>query len=212
MNLEHFRREYKSKILSFKQLKGAPIEQFKTWLDAAIQSGHTDPTAMVLGTVSKQGKPRQRIVLLKDYNAEGFVFYTNYNSKKSRDITNNNFVSLLFPWNSINRQIIICGRAAKVPAITVSKYFHSRPRNSQLAAWSSHQSQPVKDRQTMDAEYAKYEQKFSGKTIPVPDFWGGFQVKPDKFQFWQGQENRLHDRFEYKLKSDKTWRIRRLYP
>jgi pyridoxamine 5'-phosphate oxidase len=183
------------------------------WLHQAIAAGIADPTAMVLATVDDQGQPDQRLVLLKQADSNGLVFYTNYGSKKARDISHNPRVSLHFPWYFMERQVRISGTARRVPLTESIRYFTSRPVDSQIAAWASQQSQPIGSRRLLLEQFERMKEKFRDGKIPLPDFWGGYRVVPHRFEFWQGGANRLHDRFEYSLAADDgTWTISRLAP
>ena len=212
MDIENFRREYLQGGLRREDLDENPTQQFQTWLDQVIGSGLKDPTAMVISTVSDDGQPSQRIVLLKHFDETGFIFYTNYGSRKAKEIAENDRVSLLFAWNALDRQVKICGRAEKISAAESVKYFLSRPRDSQLAAWASDQSRKITSRDFLMTQLAHMKEKFAEGEIPLPDFWGGIRVVPFEMEFWQGGEHRLHDRFEYTLQGDRTWEIQRLAP
>ncbi len=211
LDLEQIRREYLRGGLRRIDLADDPFEQFAQWMEHAIASGLHDPTAMTLATVDAQGQPSQRIVLLKHIDSDGLVFYTNYHSAKAADIAINSKVSLHFPWQMMERQVKILGQAEKIPASTSLKYFLSRPRGSQMAAWASHQSHPLTSRSVLLNQFESIKQKFQKGEIPLPDFWGGYRVTPQKFEFWQGGENRLHDRFEYS-RMNSGWNITRLAP
>ena len=212
MSLETQRREYRFGRLSRESLAASPFDQFKGWLDDAMHGGLRDPTAMSVATVDGSGRPWQRLVLLKQIDRRGFVFYTNLGSRKARDIAGNNRVSLLFPWNELDRQVIVGGIAERVSKVDVAKYFLSRPRESQLAAIASRQSNRLTSRQALEAQFMQLKEKFSDRQLPVPDFWGGYRVLPNEFQFWQGGEHRLHDRFQYLLNEGGEWEIYRLAP
>ena len=216
MNYEAFRREYTAGGLTAGQLQDNPVSQFKLWLAQAVESGIPDPTAMVLGTVDDALGLWQRIVLCKGIDARGFSFYTNYQSNKAGSITRNARVSLLFPWNAIDRQVIVAGTVSKLDESSSAAYFASRPRGSQIAAWASQQSQPVADRSALEAEVARLTQEFDGGDVPLPPFWGGYVVEPGAVEFWQGRESRLHDRFRYlrgtEGSSAHDWRIVQLQP
>jgi len=212
MDIDHFRREYTAGGLTEQDLKPNPCDQFEHWLDQAIAAGLQDPTAMVVATVSPDGQPSQRIVLLKHFDASGFIFYTNYSSRKAEEIAGNNQVSLLFPWHSLDRQVKICGRAEKVSTAESVRYFTSRPRESQLAAWASQQSRKISSRDFLMVQLAHMKEKFANGDVPLPDFWGGFRVVPHEMEFWQGGEHRLHDRFVYQLGDDRAWHKHRLAP
>ena len=212
MELESWRREYLYSELRRKSLEDSPYGQFDRWMQQAIDAGMQDPTAMVLATVGPDGRPSQRIVLLKHFGAGGFDFYTNTGSRKAREITVNDRVSLLFPWLKMDRQVIVEGRAERLNITSVLKYFLSRPRESQLAAWSSAQSQRIDTRSILEAEFRRMHFKFARNEIPLPSFWGGYRVIPYRWEFWQGGEQRLHDRFEYVQSSGSAWVINRLAP
>lgn len=211
MSLEEQRREYKYGELGRNTLHESPFDQFKLWMEQAVESGIQDPTAMSLATVAASGKPWQRMVLLKGFDQQGFVFYTNFGSRKAAEIAQNAQVSLHFPWLQLDRQVIVGGRAEKLSAGQSLGYFLKRPRESQLAAWASRQSNRLSSRQMLETQLAAIREKFSHGDIPLPDFWGGFRVVPDEMQFWQGGENRLHDRFQYLLNGE-SWEISRLAP
>lgn len=212
MKLEKLRREYLSGGLRRGDLLDDPIRQFEKWLEQAIELDLNDPTAMVLATVDATGQPSQRIVLLKHLDHRGFVFFTNYGSRKVLELMDNPKVSLLFPWHAIDRQVKICGVPEKTTEEESLEYFDSRPKDSQLAAWASNQSQPIASREALLAQLEAVKQRFGQERVPLPDFWGGLRVKPTQMEFWQGGESRLHDRFEYNLEPDGGWSIRRLAP
>ncbi len=209
---EDFRREYTAGGLTRDMLDACPVKQFEHWLEQAVKAGMEDPTAMVLATVDSQGTPSQRIVLLKGLSHGGFVFYTNYGSAKAGDIAHEPKVSLLFPWNELDRQVIIGGVAEKMSRAESASYFITRPRESQIAAWASRQSRPISTRALLENEVQKLKNKFGKGEIPVPDFWGGYRVMPARIEFWQGGEHRLHDRFLYTLRSAGEWDIEQLQP
>jgi len=212
MDIENFRREYLGGGLTLDDLDQNPVVQFQHWLNQTVESGLGDPTAMVVATVSPDGQPSQRIVLLKHVDEGGFVFYTNYGSRKAKEIGENDRVSLLFPWNALDRQVKICGRAVRIPSTESLKYFLSRPRDSQLAAWASDQSRKISGRDFLMTQLAHMKEKFREGDVPLPDFWGGIRVKPFEMEFWQGGEHRLHDRFVYELQGDGDWEIHQLAP
>tara|TARA_R110001592_G_scaffold356278_1_gene657857 strand:- start:110357 stop:110992 length:636 start_codon:yes stop_codon:yes gene_type:complete len=211
MSLEDTRREYQYGRLTRESLQDSPMDQFTFWMEQAIGSNLSDPTAMCLATVDAQGKPWQRTVLLKGFDEKGFMFYTNLGSRKAVDIEGNANVSLIFPWMPLDRQVIVGGRAEKLSKTEVLKYFIKRPRGSQLAAWASKQSSRLTSRQALEAQFIQMKQKYAAGEVPLPDFWGGFRVVPAEIEFWQGGESRLHDRFQYLL-DDKGWVISRLAP
>lgn len=212
MKLEDVRREYLRGGLKREDLAEDPITQFEAWLKQAIDADIQDPTAMTVATVNAKGQPSQRIVLLKQVDQKGFVFFTNYESRKAKEIEANPLVSLHFPWHMLERQVKICGRAERVSTAESLKYFLSRPEESQLAAWASEQSRPVSSRQVLMQQFNAIKNKFSKGEIPLPDFWGGFRIVPSSIEFWQGGANRLHDRFEYQRQDDDSWVIERLAP
>lgn len=211
MSLQDNRREYDYGKLSRESLLDNPFEQFKLWMAQAIEADIQDPTAMSVATVNAEGKPWQRMVLLKDFDERGFVFYTNLGSRKAAEIKGNAQVSLHFPWLQLDRQVIVGGCAERLSTVDVMKYFLSRPKGSQLAAWASKQSSRVNSRQALETQFEQVKEKFSKGEIPLPDFWGGYLVVPQEIEFWQGGENRLHDRFCFKRENDQ-WDIARLSP
>ncbi len=211
MSLQDNRREYDYGKLSRESLLDNPFEQFKLWMAQAIEADIQDPTAMSVATVNAEGKPWQRMVLLKDFDERGFVFYTNLGSRKAAEIKGNAQVSLHFPWLQLDRQVIVGGCAERLSTVDVLKYFLSRPKGSQLAAWASKQSSRVNSRQALETQFEQVKEKFSKGEIPLPDFWGGYLVVPQEIEFWQGGENRLHDRFCFKRENDQ-WDIARLSP
>jgi pyridoxamine 5'-phosphate oxidase len=211
MSLEENRREYDYGKLSRESLLDNPFDQFTLWMNQAIEAGVQDPTAMSVATVSSEGKPWQRMVLLKGFDEQGFVFYTNLGSRKAKEIESNAQVSLHFPWLQLDRQVIVGGRADRLSTAEVMKYFLSRPKGSQLAAWASKQSSRINSRQALETQFAQIKQKFAKGEIPLPDFWGGYLVVPEEIEFWQGGENRLHDRFCFTRDND-GWTIARLSP
>lgn len=213
MDLANFRKEYTLNGLRREQLHDDPFQQFELWFKQACDADLPEPNAVNIATVSKDGQPTQRTVLLKYFDHRGFVFFTNYQSRKARQIEENNQVSLLFFWIGLQRQVQICGKAEKVSTAESLKYFTSRPRGSQLGAWCSQQSSVITSRKMLELQFEQIKAKFQNKEIPLPDSWGGYRVIPKSFEFWQGRENRLHDRFLYsKLKDQSDWDIQRLAP
>jgi pyridoxamine 5'-phosphate oxidase len=211
MRLEDNRREYDFGQLTRESLLDNPFAQFDLWMNQAIESQIQDPTAMSIATVNDQGQPSQRMVLLKHFDACGFVFYTNLESRKAQEISANNKVCLHLPWLQLDRQVIVVGAAEPLPKDEVLNYFLSRPIESQLGAWASKQSSVIDSRQALEDKYSQYQEKFASGDIPLPDFWGGYRIVPTEIEFWQGGEKRLHDRFRYQL-NDSSWEISRLSP
>lgn len=214
MNLHDFRRQYQQGGLRRHDLHSDPILQFEQWFNELLECDIPDPTAMVLATVDRHQQANQRIVLLKKADKEGFTFFTNYRSAKGRDIAFNNQVSLHFPWHFIERQVIVSGVVEQVSQTESEAYFHSRPQESQWAAWASSQSEPIETRQQLVDRYTAIQSEYPN-TIPLPEFWGGYRVFPKSIEFWQGGEHRLHDRFIYRRtrkNSDNEWSIQRLAP
>jgi pyridoxamine 5'-phosphate oxidase len=212
MDISHFRREYLSGGLNRTDLDSDPVSQFATWFDQARKTHIADPTAMILATVDHRGQPSQRTVLLKYFDENGFVFFTNYGSRKADEIAGNDRVSLLFVWLELDRQVMINGCAEKISVKDSARYFVSRPRNSQVAAWVSSQSHGLSSRQALMQKFSEMKKKFGEGKIPLPSFWGGYRVIPAEMEFWQGRENRLHDRFMYHQQKDHSWSIERLAP
>jgi pyridoxamine 5'-phosphate oxidase len=212
MKIDDIRRSYTKDKLEFDKLNADPIAQFELWLKDAIAAELPDPTAMCVASVDEHGQPSQRLVLLKDVGANGFTFYTNLGSRKATELSSNPKVCLHFPWHPLERQVIVYGTAERVTATQVAKYFLSRPKESQLAAWASEQSRPVSTRQALLQKFAEIKHKFEHGEVPLPSFWGGFLVRPHKIEFWQGGEHRLHDRFMYSKLDDNSWSIDRLCP
>jgi pyridoxamine 5'-phosphate oxidase len=212
MKIDDIRRSYTKDKLEFDKLTADPIAQFGLWLKDAIAAELPDPTAMCVASVDEHSQPSQRLVLLKDVNQDGFTFYTNLGSRKAIELSANPKVCLHFPWHPLERQVIVYGTAERVSSSQVAKYFLSRPKESQLAAWASEQSRPVSTRLALMQKFAEIKHKFEHGEIPLPSFWGGFLVRPHKIEFWQGGEHRLHDRFMYTRQSDNSWSIERLCP
>ena len=212
MDLSLMREEFLKAGLSRQDLSIDPVKQFEHWFADAERAGMRMPNAMTLATVSPDGQPTMRIVLLKFFDERGFVFYTNYESQKARDIAQNPRVAIHFPWHDLERQVKITGVAERVSAAESVKYFVTRPKGSQIGAWVSNQSSVITSRQMLMSKFEELKQKFENKEVPLPSFWGGYRVVPESFEFWQGQESRLHDRFVYRLMDDQTWKIDRLAP
>lgn len=211
-SLHDQRREYDRPPIEESDLAEDPFEQFQAWYQTAASSELLEPNAMVLSTVDSNNRPSQRTVLLKYYDQHGLVFFTNYSSRKAKQIADNAAVSALFLWLPLHRQVEVSGRAERVSTAESLKYFAVRPRGSQLGAWVSEQSSVITSRSLLEAKLAELKQKFADREVPVPSFWGGFRIVPDRFEFWQGQPSRLHDRFEYARQADHIWKRQRLAP
>lgn len=206
------RKVYQLESLLEKDLDPSPITQFANWWQHALESKIEEPNAMTLATCSASGRPSARIVLLKGLENNCFVFFTNYLSRKGTEINDNPFVSLLFFWKELERQVRIEGKITRVPAKESDEYFSSRPKESRIGAWSSPQSRVIESREILQKNVEKYNAKFAEGIIPRPEFWGGYQVQPDLIEFWQGRPGRLHDRLRYALAENNTWKIERLAP
>ena len=212
MDLDYLRREYHKDGLPLDKLDDDPFLQFELWMQDALGFGLSDPTAMTVATVNADGQPSQRIVLLKQFDTDGFVFYTNYGSRKAADIEINGNVSLHFPWHEMDRQVHVRGQASRIPKAESLKYFLSRPFESRVSAWASRQSERINSRQFLLMQVDSIKKKFADGEVPLPDFWGGIRVIPEHFEFWQGSVSRLHDRFEYLPDDTGNWEIGRLSP
>ena len=212
MQLAEMRRNYAARALDLADLDANPFAQFDHWMREAIETQVIEPNAMTLATADAAGRPAVRTVLLKGFDQRGFVFYSNYESAKARDLAANPKVALLFPWLALERQVSAMGIAQKITATESLKYFLSRPRESQIGAWASRQSEVISTRALLESKFAEMKARFANGEIPLPDQWGGYRVTPQSFEFWQGRPNRLHDRFKYTLQSDGSWTIARLMP
>jgi pyridoxamine 5'-phosphate oxidase len=210
-DLSALRQEYFTHGLRRIDLDPDPIRQFGIWFNAAVEMGIHEVNAVALATVAENGQPTVRTVLLKSFDADGFVFYTNYHSEKGRHLEKNPRVGMIIHWKELDRQIRIDGIADKVSREESARYFHSRPIGSQLGAWVSHQSEVIDARRMLEARLSELEQRFAGQEILCPEHWGGYRVKPERMEFWQGRPNRLHDRFRY-TREGESWRIDRLSP
>jgi len=212
MDLADLRREYAARGLRRHDLDSDPFEQFGRWFDEAQRGEVLESNAMSLATVDAAGQPSQRTVLLKYFDREGLVFFTNLESRKAMHIAANAKVSLLLFWSELERQVALEGVAERVPGKEAMAYFLRRPRGSRIGAWVSKQSSIVGSRQLLEAKFEEIKRKFAGGDVPLPSFWGGFRVRPHRFEFWQGRPNRLHDRFQYRRDGDQSWAIERLAP
>jgi len=235
MAIADLRREYRLTGLRREDLAADPLMQFQSWFDQAaaartsgrvrkffirlykslLQIGGVEPmevNAMMLSTVDAQGRPSARIVLLKGVDERGFIFFTNYESRKGRELAANPQAALVFYWADMERQVCVAGVVKKISREESEAYFHSRPRGSQLAAWASHQGQPVADRAVLEARWRELESEYADRSIPMPPYWGGYVVTPERLEFWQGRPSRLHDRFSYARQPDASWKLERLCP
>lgn len=212
-DLSNYRKTYKKRELLESEVPENPLELFQKWFyEVDSNFPEIEANAMTISTIGKDGFPRGRVVLLKKYTYEGFIFYTNYNSEKGQSILQNNKVCISFFWHETEQQVIIKGKAEKIPDNLSDGYFETRPRGSQLGAWVSNQSSVIKNREEIENKLKSLDEEFDGKEIPRPPFWGGFIVKPVEIEFWQGRPNRLHDRLRYTLDADYNWIIERLSP
>lgn len=212
MDIGHVRHDFSDHPpLEAADMLADPMRQFERWFQEALASGIAEPNGFVLATVGADGMPSQRAVLLKYFDEKGFVFYTNYQSRKAEEMAGNAQVSMLFPWFALQRQVKIQGMVEKVSREQTLKYFLSRPRDSQLGAWTSPQSRVIDSRALLLNQWEKMKQKFREGEVPLPDFWGGYRIVPQILEFWQGQPSRLHDRFEYRRQAE-GWEMMRLAP
>lgn len=212
MKIDHLRKEYSRLTLSKSDLKKSPLSQLKLWLEEALSANVLEPSAMFLATADKKGMPSSRIVLLKEIEDRGLLFFTNYRSKKSRDIEDNPNGSATFYWKELERQATFFGKIVKIEDERSQNYFATRPRASQISAWASQQGEKAASRREIDKAYALEEKKWKGRTIVKPPHWGGFILLPSGATFWQGREKRLHDHFLYSKNRKGIWELSRLYP
>lgn len=218
--LADLRVSYDAGVLMEEDLNATPLDQFRTWFDEASAVGLPEPNAMVVATVGDGAQPSARTVLLKEADPRGFVFYTNYGSRKSRELDAHPGVSCVFPWFAMHRQVVVVGRAERIARDEAEQYFHSRPRGSQLGAWASLQSTVIDGRAVIEEEYARLQQEYpEGSEVPLPDFWGGWLIRPISVEFWQGRESRLHDRLRFltgeagaAMDDASAWVVERLSP
>jgi len=211
-DIQNLRQDYNSAALSEKDINPNPIKQFDKWFNEALDANVHEPNAMTLATATTDGRPSARIVLLKGFNNDGFMFYTNYLSRKGKEIAKNPLASVVFFWGSMERQVRIEGTIEKLSREQSEDYFHSRPKGSQLGAVASPQSQEIAGRELLDNKLKGLEAEYADKQVPKPSYWGGYLLKPRIVEFWQGRSNRLHDRLVYKKTDNKNWKIVRLAP
>jgi len=212
--LSALRRIYARAGLAESELAGDPLSQLRRWLDEVVAAGLAEPNAMVVATADVDGRPAARYVLLKGLDERGLVFYTNYGSAKGAHLDTNPHASVLFPWHALERQVRVTGPVTRVSRAESAAYFADRPRGSQLGAWASRQSAQAASRDELDSAYLETERRFEGRDVPVPDFWGGYRVRIDSAEFWQGRDSRLHDRLRYTRRSvdEEVWTVERLWP
>jgi len=212
MDVSEVRRDYRRAALDERDLAPEPIAQFRAWLAEALAADPLDPTAMTLATADREGRPSARVVLLKGYDERGFVFFTNYGSRKASELAANPHAALVFYWPARDRQVRVEGVVEKTSREETAAYFATRPPASQLGAWASRQSAPVAGREPLEQAFAAAAQRFAGGEIPAPDFWGGYRLAPTRVEFWQGRESRLHDRIAYRRNAHGGWTVERLQP
>lgn len=212
MDLYDLRKEYTRGGLQREDLAADPFTQFERWFDQAVKSQVEEPNAFCLATADGDGQPSTRVVLLKQFSAAGLVFFTNYESRKARDLDTNPKAAANFLWLPLQRQVNVLGSVERVSTAESLKYFLSRPMGNRLGAWTSPQSKVISSRQILEAKLEEIKRKFANGEVPLPSFWGGYRIVPRRFEFWQGRPNRLHDRFEYRLEDDGAWTIERLAP
>jgi pyridoxamine 5'-phosphate oxidase len=211
-HVTRLRKEYTSSGLKESDAASDPIEQFRSWFDEALAADLHEPNAMTLATATPEGRPSARVVLLKGFDERGFVFYTSYVGRKSGELETNPTCALVFYWGELERQVRVEGRASRVSDEESDEYFGSRPRGSRLGAWASEQSRPVEGRGALEERLRGLEAEYEGREVPRPPFWGGYQVEPEVIEFWQGRENRLHDRLVYRRSDNGEWGRERLQP
>lgn len=213
LDIENLRQDYRKASLDLEHIGKNPFEQFQKWFKEAMEAGIPEPNAMTLASCDAAGRPSARIVLLKGFDEQGFVFFTNYNSRKGKEFEANPAAALVFWWIELERQVRIEGIVEKVTPEQSTEYFQSRPKGSQIGAWASPQSSVIEDRQELEKRVSDIEQKYAfEEVLPRPEHWGGYLVKPDLIEFWQGRPSRLHDRIQYRLQENGNWGIERLAP
>jgi pyridoxamine 5'-phosphate oxidase len=212
MTLADLRKDYSLAGLTEKELARDPFRQFEKWFQEAEAAKLPEPNAMVLATATRDGRPSARTVLLKGLDGRGFVFYSNYESRKGRELEANPRATLNFPWFALERQVIVEGAVAKLAREECAAYFHSRPRSSQLSAWVSQQSSIIAGRDILEESLRTLEKKYAGQEVPLPPYWGGWRLTPETVEFWQGRRSRLHDRLRYRREKDGGWSVERLAP
>jgi pyridoxamine 5'-phosphate oxidase len=212
VNLGDLRREYSRAAFEESNAAADPVEQFRRWFSEASRAEVPEPNAMTLATADAGGRPSARIVLLKSIDDRGFTFYTDYRSRKGRELDANPRAMLVFYWAELERQVRISGPVERVDVATSQAYYRQRPQGSRIGAWASHQSAELPDRATLEAEVARLTAEYAGKEVPLPPHWGGYRLVPDEMEFWQGRQSRLHDRLQYTRQPDATWRRVRLSP
>ena len=210
--IKNLRTEFSSAEFDESKVSSSPIKQFEKWMQEAILAEVYEPNAMTLATVDKKGQPDARVVLLRDVTIKGFSFFTNYKSKKGKEMASSKKACLNFYWQEMGRQVRILGAIEKLPASHSNEYFHSRPRESQLGAWASNQSEELENRDELLKRLAAISKKYEGKKVPRPEHWGGYRVKPTEIEFWQGRQSRLHDRVLYRKLRNGKWETLRLNP
>lgn len=212
-SIQDLRENYEQSQLDIDEVANNPIVQFKQWFDLALNADVKEPNAMTVATVDAQGRPSARIVLLKDVRDTGFVFYTNYASRKGQELNAHPYAALVFNWLALEKQIRITGKVRKLERETSEQYFQSRPKGSQIGAWASPQSEVIPNRSLLEENVQQLEDQYADKeTLPCPPHWGGFEVLPEEIEFWQGRSSRLHDRIRYQKQTDGSWKIVRLAP